>query len=465
MATTTEHLEALLQTDPGEAQRLIRSVQKKLWVPHDGQREVIDSEARFRILRAGRRWGKTQLAAHEVIMAALEKPNQMVWWVSVSDKSVRRGYRHTLAQLPYELLAKEPPSETANDRILRFNNGSQIEFYTSGTPDSLAGEGVNFLVMDEAALIDGNVWYQLLRPTLSDTHGRALIISTPRGRNWFWQMVRRAESNPGATYASFHYPSVTSPYMDPDELEDAKQTLPDLMYRSEYLAEFVANAASMFTVTDETIRPLHAPRGHVVLGIDLAKKQDWTVITGCNSESRAPCVFERMNQVSWPIQEELIIQTVRDLENDPLVDGVTCVIDSTGVGDVVFDHLEDQGLDVVPVNFGSGLQKERMVRLLAADMEHERAFIVPEMVEEFEHYEYNISETTGRYKFEASIGHDDMVSAKLLEHWGVIYEGPPDVNVWDPLEDALEAVEEAVPIVRDSPADIMRRPEAWNSFR
>lgn len=466
MATTpaTERFQALAEADPVAAASVIRALKRKLWVPHEKQIPVMQSDARFRLLRAGRRWGKTQLAAHEVIMAALAKPDQMVWWVSNSDKNVRRGYRAVLKQLPRELLTVDPPSENANDRILRFANGSQIEMYTAGTPDSLAGEGVNFLVVDEAALIPEHVWFQLLRPTLSDTRGRALIISTPRGRNWFWKMCQRGDR--GGIYESFHFPSSSSPYTDDEEIEDARDTLPDLIFRQEYLAEFVANAASMFTVDEDIITHLHPPEGNVVLGIDLAKKQDWTVISGCNAVTRAPCVFERLNETSWPIQEERIRETVYDLEHDPNVESVTVVIDSTGVGDVVFDHLDDAGLDVIPVNFGSGLQKERMVRLLAAELEHKRAYIIPEMVEEFEHYEYKVSDKTGRYQFEASIGHDDMVSAKLLEMWGVIHEAPPDVQVWDPLEDEDIPADQMAEIVKpDSPASLMNRPEVWSSFR
>lgn len=468
---TTERFQALADADPNAAAQVVRALKRKLWVPHEKQIPVMQSQARFRVLRAGRRWGKTQLAAHEVIMAALMNPGSMVWWVSNSDKNVRRGYRAVLKQLPRELLAKEPPSENANDRILHFLNGSSIEMYTAGTPDSLAGEGVNFLVVDEAALIAEHVWYQLLRPTLSDTGGRALIISTPRGRNWFWKLARRGDQ--GGLYESFHFPSHSSPYTDDEEIEDARETLPDLIFRQEYLAEFVANAASMFTVTDDIIVPLMPPEGQVVLGVDLAKKEDWTVISGCNAATRQPCVFERINEVSWPIQEELIQETYNDLMDDPNVEAVTIVVDSTGVGDVVFDHLDDLGLDVIPVNFGGGtggLQKERMVRLLSAELEHKRAFIIPEMIEEFEHYEYAISERTGRYTFEGSIGHDDMVSAKLLEMWGVVHEAPPDVRVWNPLDDYNEAELAAQAIATelqepDSVADIMNRPEAWSSYR
>lgn len=477
--TDLDAWKALLEVQPGEADHVLSQLRSAVFVPHDGgQLDVMESKARFRVLRAGRRWGKTELAAHEVIMAALSKPNQMVWWVANSDKNVRRGYRKVKTQLPRMLLAKEPPSDAANDRILSFNNGSTIEFYTAGTPDSLAGEGVNFVVMDEAALIPANVWFQLVRPTLSDKGGRALIISTPRGRNWFYQVWQRGKGNNKA-YESWHFPSSNNPLIDLDEVDDARQSLPRLLFEQEYMANFVANAASMFTLEGE--RPdgrewsavragLAPPEGWVVLGIDLAKKEDFTVITGCNAETREPCYLERYNEVSWPIQEEYIIDAIRGLQNDPNVEGVTAVIDSTGLGDVVFDHLEDRGIDVVPVNFGAGQQKERMVRLLAADLEHGRAYITEEEREEFEHYEYEITKN-GRYTFSAPSGaHDDMVSAKLLQNWGVVHEAPPGVRVLNldeeyPEEAGWEEPEEpegqVTTITPDSARAIALRDEAW----
>lgn len=481
---------ALRESDPGAAALVLEELRKNVFVPHEGgQAEVMESLARFRVLRAGRRWGKTQLAAHEVINAAVSKPNQMVWWVANTDKNVRRGYRAVKKQVPRMLLEKDPPSDGANDRILLFKNGSSIEFYTAGTPGALAGEGVDFVVIDEAALIPEDVWFQLIRPTLSDTGGRALLISTPRGRNWFYRLWMKGQSSNGL-YESWHFKTSDSPYIPDEEVEDARDSLPAILFDQEYLAEFVATAASMFTLEGETpggqawtaVRPgLVAPYGWVTIGVDLAKKQDFTVISGVNTESGEPCIYERFNEVSWPVQERHIQGIVEDLHDDPAVEGVTIAVDSTGVGDVVFDHLEEMGLDVVPINFASGNVKERMVRLLASDLEHGRAFIIEEMRGEFETYEYEIT-PNGRYKFEAPEGmHDDKVAAKLLEHWAVVNEAPPGVRAFDPAElqeDELAAYEEDEEVavdtgeaevqvaVPDSARDIMQRtmPRAGSRF-
>lgn len=479
MATPTSDFQALAASDPQAASRLLQQLRGRLFVPHTGGQEgVVASQARFGILRAGRRWGKTEVAAHRAIQAAIRTDNQMVWWVSNSDKNVRRGYRKVLDQLPPNLLAKPAPSADSSNRILQLTNGSIMEFYTAGSAgkqsasDSspLTGEGVNFLVVDEAALIGEMVWYQHLRPTLADKGGRALILSTPRGRNWFWKLWKRGQL-PGSEYESWHFTSYDNPYIPRAEFDDLKDTMPDLVFRQEHLAEFVANAASIFALPeDQIVHELEEPRGWVTIGIDLGKKEDFTVISGVNTDRRRPCVYDRWNEIRWPAQRELIADVLDGLEADPMVEGFSVAIDSGGLGDVVFDELEEMGYDVIPLNFGGGADnknKELMVRLLATDIEQGDAFVYDEALDEFESYEYNITDS-GRYQFEAAEGHDDKVAAKLLENWAVVHEAPPGVRVGEsspvraPREKSPAAEEYEVEHVEaDSPADIMDRAEAW----
>lgn len=464
-----------------ETSRALQQLQGRLWAPHEGgQEKVINSQARFRILRAGRRWGKTETGAHEAIMAALAKDHQMVWWVANSANSLIRGYRKVLEQLPPALLTKPPPSELANTKILHLRNGSKIEFYTAGSAGAsasgkdstaLVGEGVDLLVVDEAAKIGELVWYQHLRPTLSDKGGRALIISTPQGRDWFWKLWKRGQL-PGADYASWHFTSYDNPIIPDSEVEEARETLPDIVFQQEYLAEFVANAASIFLLPDEQITEATVdPAGWVTLGIDLGKKADFTVISGVNTDTRRPCIYDRWGAIRWPEQQERIIEHLQVLDEDPAVEGYTVAIDSTGLGDVVYDFLEEEGIDVVPINFSAGQggrQKEKMVRLLAADIEHEEAFILEDMLDEFESYEYQITDT-GRWQFEAATGHDDKVSAKLLENWAVVHEAPAGVrsvrvSTKPPrrpkrITDSGYATK---PLSADAPGEIAGRPEAWS---
>src|ERR1044072_394889 len=102
--------------------------------PHSGQQQVIGSDARFRVMNCGRRWGKTKLAAH-ILTKKARKPKQMLWWVAPTYKVVKRGYAEVLTQLPDGVLAHDPPPDSHFDAgrsvILRFKNGTKMEFYSA----------------------------------------------------------------------------------------------------------------------------------------------------------------------------------------------------------------------------------------------------------------------------------------------------------------------------------------------
>jgi phage FluMu gp28-like protein len=468
MSNDRQRAEALGRDNPEALARARAELRNRLLIPHSGgQEDILQSEARFRTLAAGRRWGKTKVAAHEIVRRA-RKPNQMIWWIANTYKNVSRGYREVVNQIPPSWLAKPAPAYTSTTKILQLKNGTMIEFYSGGSPDSLAGEGVDFVVVDEAALIPDNVWQQLIRPTLMDTGGEAFIISTPRGHNWFWQMWKLGqEGKPG--YDSWRFAQTDNPYIPQAETAAAKDELPTIIFQQEIMAEFLASGASIFglglerdgAVIDEIVEP----RGNVFVGIDLAKKQDFTVITADRESDGLPCYFERFQDIDWPTQQRRIAYAIEELESTPGVDGVTALIDSTGLGDVVHDNLIDAGVDVTPIDFNGG-RKEQMARLLAADMEHGRARILSDMREEFESYEFTLTKS-GRYQFEAVSGHDDMVAAKMLANWGRVHESGGNIEIVaiDPSAEAAlrDVILAPTPAgAPDTPSDIMARPDAWD---
>jgi phage FluMu gp28-like protein len=306
-----------------------------------------------------------------------------------------------------------------------------------------------------------------------DTGGEAFIISTPRGHNWFWQMWKLGQESKGG-YESWRFPQTANPFVPQAETDAAEDELPTIIFRQEIMAEFLAAGASIFglglerdgSIIDEIVEP----RGNVFVGIDLAKKQDFTVITADREADGMPCYYERFNELDWPTQQNRIAYAIQELEETPGVEGVTALIDSTGIGDVVYDNLSAAGVDVTPVQF-TNQSKEQMARLLAADLEHRRAHILGDMREEFESYEFTLT-SSGRYQFEAATGHDDMVAAKMLAHWGRIHEGGAGIEIVSVERDDPNAeanLREAIlvrsePAVADSIADIMARPEAWEGF-
>ncbi|CAB4183309.1 Terminase-like family [uncultured Caudovirales phage] len=451
-------LNAWAESDPEGFLREAQKLQKYLVTPHPAQMPIVNAKERFIVVCAGRRFGKTKIAA-KIAIRECQKPGRVVWWVANTYKNVVRGYREVLRQIPPGILTKTPPpaSVAASGRlVLNFPGGTRFEFYSGENPDAMAGEGVDYVVVDEAALQREIVWTQTIRPTLMDNNGGGMMISTPRGRNWFYNVYNRGQDPEYKDWASWRFTTADNPFIDASEVAEMEKTLPAAMFEQEVLAQFISDAGSVFRLRDDSVRKLVEPEGHVFLGIDLAKHRDFTVFTASRESDRQPCWHERFNAVSWPMQKDRIISAVHAIE-DAGATGVTVIMDSTGIGDVIFDDLEGEGLDIVPVKFTNDW-KGRAVNLLSADLERGNAFLIAEQVHEFNTYAYTMSEVTGRFKYSAPDGaHDDEVSAKMLEHWGHIHHGAPDVRVIQQRSDKVEAVT----IKAATPAEMMMMDDVW----
>lgn len=133
------------------------------------------------------------------------------------------------------------------DQMAVFPSGGSVQVRSADNPDSLRGEGLDYLVIDEAAHIKqwDATWNQALRPALSDREGRALFISTPRGHNHFYELFQEAKAGREG-WSAFQFPSWSNPFLAQSEIDDAKRDLPGLVFRQEYGAEFVQLAGALF---------------------------------------------------------------------------------------------------------------------------------------------------------------------------------------------------------------------------
>ncbi len=253
---------------------------------HPGQLEVARNPARFRILAAGRRWGKTRLGALLCLVEAIQ--GRRAWWVAPTYKMARVGWRELI-----RLAAQVPGAEIRRGELMvLLPTGGEISVRSADRPDTLRGEGLDFLVLDEAAYADPETWSYVLRPALSDRQGRALLISTPKGLNWFHDLFRRGTAGePG--WAAWRFPTSTNPHIPPEEIEEARRQLPELVFRQEYMAEFVALEGA--AIRREWIRVAAPPPPEalrITQGVDLAistrDDADYTAIVtaGRDSEGR-----------------------------------------------------------------------------------------------------------------------------------------------------------------------------------
>jgi len=204
---------------------------------HQTQAQVAQDLHRFRVINCGRRWGKTTLAVEEIKGKAVYKKTSIVY-IAPTYQQAR--------DIAWEMLKKElqPIIAQINDSRLelRVKNLKDTEsiIYLRGweSVETLRGQQFDFIVIDEIAMMRNFWlnWQEVIRPTLTDTRGEAMFISTPKGFNHFYDLYNL--ENTDTDYCSFHFTSFDNPYIPKDEIEKAKQELTEDRFAQEYLADF-----------------------------------------------------------------------------------------------------------------------------------------------------------------------------------------------------------------------------------
>jgi len=197
---------------------------------HELQQKIVEDETRFKIVVAGRRWGKTRLGIAMAIKYALE--GGRVWWIAPTYPMAMEGWRD-IRQMVYDL-----PAEVSESlKMIDFANGGQLQIKSADNPQRLRGAGLDFVVLDECAYIKEETWAEVIRPTLTDKQGDALFISTPKGFNWFSRLFEKSETN--NEWKSWQFHTNTNPYIPNNELDSAKKEIGSFLYSQEYEAQFV----------------------------------------------------------------------------------------------------------------------------------------------------------------------------------------------------------------------------------
>ena len=230
---------------------------REIFLPalHEKQIEIVENQSRFKVLSAGRRWGKTLLGCWLCIAYALE--GKRAWWVAPTYTMALEGWRE-LRQIAvdYGVIVKEA------ERTIITPNGGMVSVRSADNPDRLRGAGLDFIVLDECAFIKEQTWTEVLRPTLSDRMGSALFISTPKGYNWFQRLFEDAQNREG--WATWTLPTSSNPLVPLSELEIAREEVGSFLYSQEYEAQFVEATGGLIKpeyfkfYDDEIVRELDA---------------------------------------------------------------------------------------------------------------------------------------------------------------------------------------------------------------
>jgi hypothetical protein len=362
-------------------------------IPHKTQTEVLNCDNRFIVLMCGRRWGKSLISQSIAIENGLA--NKYVAYVTPT---------YQLAKVFFDELTKVIPSEimSANrsDLTIQFITGGVIRFFTGERLDSFRGLRFHMCIIDEASYIPNleQGWLNSIRPTLTDFKGKAIFLSTPKGQNYFYSLFMKSDNN----WASFKFSTYDNPHIDKGEIDDAKSQLPNVVFEQEYMANPMENAANPFgsEFIKQCIRPMSGNE-IVCFGIDLAKSYDYTVIIGLDSNGNT-AYFNRF-QKDWHSTKHEILK----LPRKPIV------IDSTGVGDPIFEDLQREGLQIQGLKFTQNSKQQLMIGLQTAIHTQKIGYPDGEIVRELEVFEYQYTATGVKYSAPSGF-HDDCVMALAL---------------------------------------------------
>jgi len=220
---------------------------------HKGQFEVFWNPSRFRVVVAGRRFGKTVLARAEIIRAAKGKGAKLIWYVCPTFGMAREiMWDELIYALPKKWVKKI--NETRLE--IRLVNGSVIQLKGADRPDTLRGRGVHFVILDEFQDFRNEVWEKVIYPTLTTTRGRALIIGTPKSFNHFYNLYQLGNVRKNKKmlhWWSWQFPTIMSPFVPPSEIEHAKNNMDEKTFRQEFLASFETMAGRVYYAFDRNV--------------------------------------------------------------------------------------------------------------------------------------------------------------------------------------------------------------------
>lgn len=337
---------------------------------------------------------------------ALNQKNIKCAWVSPVYKQSKKVFQDT-----YKAFKKRPEiyrTVNQSDLILEYITGSTIQFFSAERYDNLRGFTFDYLVCDEFAFMDEQAWTEVLRATVLVKGKKVLLISTPRGKNHFWNLYNLEGVNP--QYKSFTMTSYDNPIINPQEIDDARRTLPDHVFRQEYLAEFVDGGTSPFMTWEESQGTV---TNRLYAGLDLGRADDYTVLTILNDEGNM-VYCNRWRQDSWTN----IIRQVSGVLNQYQPN---TYVEVNSIGDALYEQIKEQlnNEQILQPFVTTTKSKQDIIEQLIVANQNKEASILPIdwLKKEFEVFTYEYNPKTKNVRYAAPVGfHDDGVMSHAIAY-------------------------------------------------
>jgi hypothetical protein len=383
---------------------------------HRAQKLILCSPYRFQVVAAGRRFGKTELAKWIGLNTA--QAGKQCWWLTptyLTAWSVWENLKQTAHQLKN---AKVKESE----RAVVFDHGGTLMIRSTHSPHHLRGAGLDQVILDEAAFMDAVVWTEVVRPMLLDRGGGALLLSTPKGRNWFWEVFKQGLDPEMSDWASYHFTSYHNPLLPKHEIDQLRLSTPERVFKEEYLAQFQDMEGQVFrrvydvATAPNPVQPIASHRYSA--GIDWGRDHDFTAIAIFDADTAQLVALDRFNLIGWE-QQRARIKALIDYWNPSVI-----WAESNSIGSVNLEALQNEGLPLRAFQT-TAHSKAPLIEAFALAIERGELSLLSDAVLLGELLSYRMERLWGGgYRFTAPPdGHDDTVIATALAWHGVRYSG------------------------------------------
>ena len=423
---------------------------------HEKQQIIKNDDYKFKVVAAGRRFGKSRFALSMALDTAINQ-GKRVWWVSPS---------FTVSDTQWRLVKR-----TIGDNYSDKNEiGRRMEFFytkdgvkqygellfrSGDRPDNLRGDGIDLLIIDETAFVNPYVW-TTLRPALVDRQGSALFISTPNGLNWFYKLYMRGlDQEKYPRWKSYHFTSYDNPYILPSEIDDAKNEMTEAEFRREHMAEFHDDAGLVFRNVDQAAvvpydHTLRREYNHTyVMGIDWGRKNDATVISVIDATTNRQVRIDRMVNAAWALQRDRVLSAIQIWRPTKIV------IEENAAGQPVIEDLIQLGVKNIEPFYTSSTSKTPLILALAQAFEKGNLQILEPtstfaqmQLEELKSYEQKRSKNGLGWNFNAPTGMNDDTVMALALAWRAAQTARPGVMEasYNPFYDAPPRVKADTPM-------------------
>lgn len=367
---------------------------------HETQAVVDQHPARYKVVRCGRRWGKTTWGKNRAIVTA-SAGKKFGWFAP--------NFKYQINEREWLINRFRPMCERVNktENQMVLTNGGVIDFWTMDNEDAGRGRDYDEVYVDEAGLVRNfkNCWLAAIKPTLTDRRGRANFGGTPKGFGYFDTLFRLGQSHEASDWMSWQFGTVDNPHIPREEIEEARGSMPDNIFAQEYLGipdDEGGNPFGREAITACRI-PSQSTSKPSAYGVDLAKSYDWTWVVGLDAKGNE-CHSERW-QSDWPTTRNRILS---------IVGNTPTLIDSTGVGSPILDDLSRERRTIDGYTFSNTSKQHLMDGLRTGIQSRGIGIADSRLIEELNSFAYEYL-AGGKVRFSAPPGeHDDGVCALAL---------------------------------------------------